>query len=99
MTGRVDRKKEMLPLYPRITDVVVPRPFVLSLRFTDGTQGEVDLGPMIRGRSGVFTALKDPEFFAQVQVDPEAGTVVWPNGVDLDPDVLYHKAHRKARTG
>jgi hypothetical protein len=24
-----------------------------------------------------------------VRVDPELGTVVWPNGYDLDPDVLH----------
>lgn len=29
----------------------------------------------------------DPAFFAQVAV--EHGTVVWPNGVDLDPLVLH----------
>jgi hypothetical protein len=23
----------------------------------------------------------------------EAGTLVWPNGVDLDPDMLYETAH------
>jgi hypothetical protein len=27
--------------------------------------------------------------FSLVAVDPVAGTVVWPNGVDLDPDVLH----------
>jgi hypothetical protein len=27
-----------------------------------------------------------------VKVDPEAGTIVWPNGVDLCPDVLYSEA-------
>jgi hypothetical protein len=33
--------------------------------------------------------LKDPAYFSQVKVDPELGTVSWPNGADLDPDVLY----------
>ena len=33
--------------------------------------------------------LQDPGYFAQVGVDPELGTVVWPNGFDLDPDVLH----------
>ena len=33
--------------------------------------------------------LRDPDYFAQVRVDPEAGTIVWPNGVDLDPQVLH----------
>jgi len=38
---------------------------------------------------GVFEPLLDPAFFAQVQMDPLLGTVVWPNGADLCPDVLY----------
>jgi hypothetical protein len=37
----------------------------------------------------VFQALKDPEYFARVVVDAEAGTVVWPNGADLAPEALY----------
>jgi hypothetical protein len=27
--------------------------------------------------------------FRQVRVDEELGTIVWPNGVDMDPDVLH----------
>ena len=38
---------------------------------------------------GVFEPLRDPAYFAQVHVDPDLGTVTWPNGADLDPDVLY----------
>jgi len=37
----------------------------------------------------VFEPLRDPAYFAKLRVDPELGTVVWPNGADLDPDVLY----------
>jgi len=29
-----------------------------------------------------------------VYVDEEAGTIAWPNDVDLDPDTLYELAHR-----
>ena len=82
----------MLPLYPRITAVRVSAPFVVHLTFSDGTEGDVDLGNF-RERGGVFLPLRDAEYFAQVRVEPETGTIGWPNGVDLDPDVLYHKAH------
>ena len=39
----------------------------------------------------MFEPLKNPEFFIQVAVNPESGTVCWPNEADLDPDVLYAK--------
>ena len=31
----------------------------------------------------------DPELFRKVRVDEELGTIVWPNGADMDPDVLH----------
>lgn len=38
---------------------------------------------------GVFEPLKDEAYFFKVDVNPEWGTIFWPNGADLDPDVLY----------
>jgi hypothetical protein len=63
----------------------------LHLQFEDGVEGEVDLAPHLSFH-GVFEPLRDPAYFAQVRVDPELGTVVWPNGADLDPDILYGRA-------
>ncbi len=57
--------------------------------FTDGTKGELDFQERVVGRGGVFGPLEDVRFFQQVKVDPEAGTIVWPNEVDFCPDVLY----------
>jgi hypothetical protein len=39
----------------------------------------------------VFEPLSDPAYFSQVRVDEDAGTIVWPNGADLDPLVLHSK--------
>lgn len=61
----------------------------LELTFRDGASGVVNLRDRIVGRGGVLVSLEDPEFFARVQVDPEIGTVVWPNGVDFCPTVLH----------
>ena len=83
-------------IHPRITGVVVTSRFRVHLTFTDGSTGVVDLAPWLEGRRGVFAALQDPAIFASVKVDPEAGTIVWPNGADLDPDVLYEAAHASA---
>eukprot|EP01031_Cornospumella_fuschlensis_P023409 gene23409-28405_t len=44
---------------------------------------------VIKRYSGVFLPLKDDAYFAQVRVDPELGTITWPNGADVCPDVLY----------
>jgi hypothetical protein len=78
---------------PRIVGVRVTGSFQLSLDFTDGSTGLVDLTSWVGGRGGVFTPLQDQAFFARVSVDADAGTIVWPNGVDLDPDMLYGAAH------
>lgn len=80
-------------MLPRVSKVQVLGSFRLALDFTDGTRGAVDLAPWIAGRGGVFQPLQDPDFFARVSVDREAGTLVWPNGADLDPDMLYEAAH------
>ncbi len=58
------------------------------LRFDDGVEGEVDLALHLTFE-GVFAPLRDESYFAQVQVDPELGTVTWPNGANWDSLVLY----------
>lgn len=60
----------------------------IYLRFEDGVQGEVDLSELVDFK-GVFEPLRDPEEVVKVAVNPELGTICWPNGADLDPDVLY----------
>jgi hypothetical protein len=74
-----------------LKDIVAAKPlsdYRLQLRFEDGVEGVVDLAPQLSFQ-GVFEPLRDPNYFAQVRVDPELGTIAWPNGADLDPDVLY----------
>jgi hypothetical protein len=79
-------------MFPRVSQVRHVRDHRLELGFTDGTTKELDFRERITGRGGVFRDLEDVEFFKQVRVDPEAGTIVWPNGVDFCPDVLYSMA-------
>ncbi len=68
---------------------VQPLPnYQLHLRFEDNIEGTVDFTQIIPF-SGIFAPLQDPLYFATVQVNPELGTIVWENGADLDPDVLY----------
>ena len=53
----------------------------------NGSSRDVDLTGELHGP--IFEPLVDPDFFAQVRVDDGLGTVVWPNGADLDPLVLH----------
>ena len=58
------------------------------MRFEDGVEGVVDVAELARF-SGIFAPLEDTAYFAQVCVNSDIGTICWPNGPDLDPDVLY----------
>ena len=72
----------------RIHSVEPLEGFMLRLGFDDGSSREVDLEGDLWGP--IFEPLrKDPQLFRQVRVDQELGTVVWPNGADMDPDVLH----------
>ena len=82
-------------MLPRITAVRHIDEYRIALTFSDGVAGEVDLRRDIVNRGGVFRQLEDLACFARVRVDPEAGTIVWANGVDLDPDVLYSRVTGK----
>jgi hypothetical protein len=73
----------------RVRSVLVLEGFKVRLVFTDGSEKAVDLSPFLRGP--VFDPLKkDPAKFREVKVDPELGTIVWPSGADICPDVLYY---------
>ncbi len=79
-------------MFPRIAAVSYIEAYVLELTFTNGEKANLDFRERIVGRGGVFEPLEDRDFFKQVQVDPEIGTLVWPNEVDFCPDVLYSDA-------
>ena len=74
-----------------LKDIVQVRPlrdYRLIIRFEDGVEGEIDV-EKITNFTGIFAPLKDKDFFSQVQVNSDWGTIFWPNGADLDPDLLY----------
>jgi hypothetical protein len=74
-----------------LKDIVFASPLEghrLRIRYEDGVEGIVDLATLVTFR-GIFAPLRDPAYLSQVKVDSALGTVSWPNGADLDPDVLY----------
>ena len=60
---------------------------VVELELTDGERRTIDLTPYLSGE--IFKPVRSNlAYFAQVRVDPEFQTLCWPNGADVDPDVL-----------
>jgi hypothetical protein len=73
----------------RVQSVKPLEDFVVLVEFTDGTKREIDLEPFLHGK--IFEPLrKDKKAFQAVKIDERMGTIVWENGADIDPDVLYH---------
>jgi hypothetical protein len=62
-------------------------PYVVRVVFADGEVRDVDIEPLLDG--AVFRALRRTALFQRVRVDEHNETIVWPNGADLDPDVIY----------
>ena len=74
-----------------VTDVQALPDFRLRVRFSDGSEGDVDLKRLIESDTRpIVTALRDCAAFAAIRV--ELDTVVWENGFDLAPEFLRANA-------
>ena len=75
-------------MLPDIVEARVVEAHRVFVRFDDGTCGELDLGVLICF-DGVFAALRDPDRFAELRVNPDTGTIEWPGGADIAPETLH----------
>jgi hypothetical protein len=73
----------------RVTECKASRDYRLWLRFDDGLEGSVFLGNLLE--VGAFSAWRDVERFCRAEVDRKAATVVWDDGIRLDPDILHQE--------
>jgi hypothetical protein len=71
---------------PRLVEARYVKGYVIWLRWSDGTQGEIDLSGDLDGP--IFEPLKDQEYFRNFVLSSEMHTLVWPNGADLAPEFL-----------
>jgi hypothetical protein len=72
----------------RVTNLQLVAPHTLCLEFDDGATQTIDFSPILFGR--LYEPLRDPQFFAQVRIDPDFHTLVWPNDADFDPATLRY---------
>lgn len=63
--------------------------YKIFIRYPDGVEGIIDFSD--HHRNGVFAAWNDMEYFKAVRVNPESGTLEWPNNLDLAPEYLYSR--------
>jgi len=67
--------------------------YKLELTFENKEIRIFDVKPYLD--TGLFRKLKDEKFFKLVKVSYD--TIEWPNGIDLDPEVLYEKSKVRKR--
>ena len=75
----------MSPCSPPVVSVATTGHLTLRVEFADGINGLVTF--LLSHLSGMFEALKNPDYFAKAAV--EQGAVTWPGELDLAPDAMY----------
>ena len=71
----------------RVRRFEIEGPYTVAIEFADGTQQRINFRSVLEGAR--FGPLQDLALFNVVTLDPEAGTLAWPNGADFDPTTLY----------
>ncbi|NOK64107.1 MAG: hypothetical protein GFH27_549413n19 [Chloroflexi bacterium AL-W] len=69
-----------------ITQITFLDGFHVQLNFINGATREIDLEPYLHGP--IFEPMRT-ELAAFQEATVTDGTITWPNGADIDPDVLY----------
>src|SRR5690242_15937214 len=71
----------------RVESFEIVSPYTLRVQFDDGTEQTINFEPVLTG--DLFGPLRNLNVFNQVRIDPEVGTLVWPNGGDFEPATLH----------
>ena len=74
-----------------VVDFEVVDAYTVRIRFDDESERVIDFEPILLGP--LFSPLRDLELFNQVTLVPTLGTLVWPTGADIDPNVLHDWPH------
>jgi hypothetical protein len=74
------------PIY-RVINFEMVAPYTLRLHFDDATEQTINFQPVLAGE--LYAPLSDLKLFNRVSIDPQAHTLVWPNGADFDPATLH----------
>lgn len=76
-------------MIPKVIDAKYKKNYIIHIRFSDGTEGNIDLRDELYGE--LFEPLKDKQVFKTFSIHPDFHTLCWPNGADIAPEYLYEK--------
>ncbi len=76
-------------MLPKLKEAKYQGGYRVWLKFADGVDGEVDFESELWGE--MFEPLKDTAKFAELTLNDELGTIVWPSGADFAPEFLYQQ--------
>ncbi len=71
----------------RIVAFEIISDYTINIAFEDGEERTIDFAPILYGP--IFGQLRDRTLFDKVALDTDFGALVWPNGADIEPAVLY----------
>ncbi|MDR0320896.1 MAG: DUF2442 domain-containing protein [Treponema sp.] len=78
-------------MYLSVNNVKALDDYELELTFENNEVKIFDVKPYLD--TGLFAKLKDENYFKMVKISYD--TIEWPNGIDMDPEVLYEKGKTK----
>ena len=79
----------------RITRVEPQSGYRLRLSFADGLEGIVDFTSIIE-KGGVFSPMRDPAFFARVELHFNGRLISWPGELEFCADALWQDVRQGA---
>ena len=79
-------------MFLHVSDAHYLDDYKVEVLFNDGRKGIADLSSALEGPA--FQQLQDITVFAQLRVDKELDTIVWPNGADFAPEFFYFQAFK-----
>lgn len=72
----------------RVISFEIIAPYTIKVQFEDDSSQTINFRAVLGG--GMYRPLRDTEFFNKVFLSDGIATLAWPDGVDFNPDHLYH---------
>ena len=72
----------------KVTNFEIVGDYTIHVEFDDGSKQAINFQPVLYGE--IWGPLQDLNLFNQVELDPVAHTLTWPNDADFDPETLHN---------